>query len=421
VTTVSAGTNWAGNYEYRAGTIHHPRSIEELQDIVRSAPAVRALGSRHSFNDIADSPGDLVSLASMPTEVTVDAEARTVRVNAGASYGALAGELQLQGWALSNLASLPHISVAGAVSTGTHGSGSGNSNLADAVRAVELGDGRGELRRFARDADDEFAGTVVALGALGIVTAYELEVQPTFEIAQHVFDDVPFEAAIESFPEVMGAAYSVSLFTSWSRPVFDQAWVKRRAHMPNPGESFYGGTPAPVDRHPIASMPALNTTPQLGEPGPWLDRLPHFKLAFMPSAGDELQSEYLLPFEQAVPALRAVAGIADRVAPLLQISEIRAVRGDDLWLSPSYGTDAVALHCTWIQDEAAVTAFLPELERALEPFGARPHWGKLFELRADSIARLYPKFPDFLRLANELDPDGKFRNAYLERVIFGAD
>ncbi|WP_210505563.1 D-arabinono-1,4-lactone oxidase [Naasia sp. SYSU D00057] len=418
MTTVAAGTNWAGNYAYRAGTVHTPRSVEELQELVRGADALRALGSRHCFNDIADSPGDLVSLASMPSEVTVDPESRTARVNSGASYGAVAGELEAQGWALGNLASLPHISIAGAVATGTHGSGRRNGSLADAVTAVELVDGEGRLRRFARGTDDEFPGTVVTLGALGIVTTVELRVEPTFRIAQHVFDGVPFEAALERFPEVMGAAYSVSLFTSWSGPVFDQAWVKRREDEPDPGESFFGAPAAPVDRHPIASMPALNATPQLGEPGPWLDRLPHFKLAFTPSAGEELQSEYLLPFEDAVPALRAVAGMADRIAPLLQISEIRTVRADDLWLSPSSGADAVALHFTWVQDEEAVRALLPSLEDALAPFGARPHWGKLFAARADRMRDLYPRLPEFVRLAEALDPRGVFRNDYLERVVF---
>ncbi len=421
MTAVSAGVNWAGNYEYLARTVHSPRDVEELQDLVRRSPSIRALGTRHSFNDLADTSGDLVSLASMPAEVAVDEALRTVRVNAGARYGALAGELESQGWALSNLASLPHISVGGAVATGTHGSGAGNANLADAVRAVELVDGRGELRRFARDAAEEFPGTVVSLGALGIVTTLELEVQPSYEVAQHVFDNLPLEAALDSFPNVMGASYSVSLFTSWQRPVFDLAWLKRRIDQPEPGPSFFGATAAPVDRHPIAGMPTLNATPQLGEPGPWLDRLPHFKLAFTPSAGEELQSEYLLPFEQAVPALRAVAALADRIAPLLQISEVRAVSADDLWLSPSYGTDVVALHFTWIQDQPAVTAFLPELERALEPYGARPHWGKLFELGADQVARLYPRLSDFTRLANDVDPDRRFRNAYLDRVVFGAD
>ncbi len=272
----TVGANWAGNYEYRAKELHSPRGIEELQDLVRRSPAIRALGSRHSFNDLADTPGELVSLGSMPAEVTVDGNSGTVRVNAGASYGAVAGELQAQGRALGNLASLPHISIAGAIATGTHGSGRRNSSLADAVTAVELVDGTGELRRFARGTDPDFPGTVVSLGALGVVTTVELRVEPTYEVAQHVFDALPFETAVESLPDVLGAAYSVSLFTSWRGPEIDQAWVKRRAEEPEPGRDFFGGTPAPVERHPIASMPALNATPQLGVPGPWLDRLPHF-------------------------------------------------------------------------------------------------------------------------------------------------
>lgn len=415
-----AGTNWAGNYAYRAAELAAPRTLDELQELVRHSSALRALGSRHSFNDLADTTGTLVSLASMPATVDIDATRSRVSVGAGASYGAVAEELQRQGWALGNLASLPHISVAGAIATGTHGSGLRNGSLADAVTALELVDGSGEVRRFARGDDPEFPGRVVALGALGVVTTVELRIEPTFDVAQHVFEALPLETALANFPDLMGSAYSVSLFTTWRRPVIDQVWVKRRTDAAEAAETLFGAHPAPEDRHPIATMPAVNSTPQRGVPGPWLDRLPHFKLAFTPSAGQELQTEYLVPFRQAVPALEAVARLADRISPLLQVSEIRSVRGDDLWLSPAYGTDSVAVHFTWVQDEAAVAALLPDLEAALEPFSARPHWGKVFTIGAGRLAALYERLPDFLRLADRLDPRGVFRNDYLDRVVFSA-
>jgi xylitol oxidase len=412
--------NWAGNHVYRAREVYSPSSLDELREVVRRSPALRALGSRHSFNDLADTKGALVSLAAMPAEVAVDPTRSIVTVNAGASYGAVARDLERQGWALANLASLPHISVGGAVATGTHGSGLGNGSLADAVAAVELVDADGELHRFARDADPDFPGTVVALGALGIVTRVDLRIEPTYSVAQHVFDSLPLATALERFGEIMSAGYSVSLFTTWRRPEIDQIWVKRRLDQAEPGDSLFGAAAAAVDRHPIAGLPAINSTPQRGVPGPWLARLPHFKLEFTPSAGDELQSEYLVPAQHAVSAIDAVARLADRIAPLLHVSEIRAVRGDDLWLSPAYRTDVVALHFTWVPDQPAVTALLPDLEAALDPYAARPHWGKLFTMGADRLRSRYERLPDFVRLAERLDPRGAFRNDYLERLIFSA-
>lgn len=410
--------NWAGNYAYRAREVCSPRTLEELQDLVRTSSALRAIGSRHSFNDLADTKGTLVSLAAMPATVAVDRARSVVTVDAGASYGAIAAELERQGCALANLASLPHISVAGAVATGTHGSGLRNGSLAAAVTAVELVDAEGELRRFARAEDPEFPGTVVALGALGIVTSVELRVEPTYAVAQHVFEALPLPVALERFTEIMGAGYSVSMFTAWRRRRIEQIWLKRRLDQPEPGDALFGAAAAPVDRHPIAHLPATSTTAQRGLPGPWLARLPHFRLEFTPSAGDELQSEYLLPIRHAVPAIEAVARLGDRLAPLLQVSEIRTVRGDDLWLSPAYGHDVVAVHFTWKPDQPAVTALLPDLEAALEPYAARPHWGKLFTLDAERLRARYERLPDFVRLAERLDPRGAFRNDYLERLIF---
>ncbi|HEX2772677.1 MAG TPA: FAD-binding protein [Micromonosporaceae bacterium] len=415
-----AETNWAGNYAYRAREIRFPHSMEALQDLVRRSARIRAIGSRHSFSDLADTKGTLVSLASMPATVAIDPTRRVVTVSGGARYGDVAAELERHGWALANLASLPHISVAGAVATGTHGSGLANGSLADAVTAVELVSADGELRSFARDRDPEFPGSVVALGALGIVTRVELRIQPTYAVAQHVFEALPLSTALDRFHEIMGAGYSVSMFTTWGRPQIDQIWVKRRADQPEPGEFLFGAVAAPVDRHPIAHMPAANTTPQRGVPGRWLARLPHFRLEFTPSAGDELQSEYLVPIRHAVPAIEAIARLADRIAPLVQISEIRTVRRDDLWLSPAYGEDVIGLHFTWVPDQPAVTALLPALEAALEPYGARPHWGKLFTVDADLIRNRYERLPDFVRLAERLDPLGAFRNDYLDRLIFSA-
>ena len=411
-----AGGTWAGTYTYRAEKLHRPRSLPELQEIVATAPRVRVLGSRHSFTDIADS-AELVSLEALrttealPADVVVDRDAGTVSFGAGMKYGELAEVLNDEGLALANLASLPHISVAGAVATATHGSGVGNGNLATAVAAMELVTSDGQLRRLARG-DDDFPGAVVNLGALGAVTRLTLDVQPAYEVRQTVFEGLSWQALAGHFEEVVSAGYSVSVFTTL-RDAVDQVWVKTRSAQAAP-ESLFDAHPATVDRHPILGLDPVNCTPQLGRPGPWSARLPYFRMGFTPSAGEELQSEYLVAREQALPAIEAVRALADRIRPVLHVCEIRTVAADRLWMSPEYERDSVGIHFTWALEPEAVADVLAELEPALAPFDPRPHWGKLF-----LHAPRYERVADFARLAEGLDPRGAFRNAWLEARVLG--
>ncbi|GAB2744996.1 FAD-binding protein [Sinomonas soli] len=353
----------------------------------------------------------------------MDSARRTVRVPAGTTYGALGAALEREGWALHNMASLPHISVGGAVQTGTHGSGIASPALASAVTAIDLVRASGELDRLDAAGGGEFRGSVVGLGALGIVTALELAIEPTYRVRQQVFEGLPWDAVLADFDAVAGAGYSVSLFTDYAGATVAQAWRKVRVGAGEDGSggaapaSFFGAAPAERPRHPLPEMDAGNCTQQLDVAGPWLNRLPHFRHEFTPSAGDELQTEYLLPRARAAEALRAVRALAARLAPLLYVSEIRTVAADELWLSPSYRQDSVALHFTWKPLQREVEALLPELEDALAPFGARPHWGKLNAMPPAAIAALYPRFEDFRRLVARRDPDGVFRNAYLDRVL----
>jgi xylitol oxidase len=414
-------TNWAGNVAFSATRIHRPASVAELQRLVAAGACVRALGTGHSFSRIADTPGDLVSVAGLPKIMKVDAEAATVTVSAGVRYGELAPHLHAAGYALRNLASLPHISVAGACATGTHGSGNSNGNLATAVCAMEMITAGGDAVTMSREADgDRFRGAVVGLGALGIVTSLSLDIVPAFGIRQYVYENLPYEQLYEHLTDIFASAYSVSLFTDWRSPRIRQVWLKQRAgehDPPTPGTRWYGALAADGPRHPVPGLPAANSTQQLGVPGPWHERLPHFRLDFTPSAGDELQSEYLLPQQLAAGALRAIASIGDRVAPVLRISEIRTVAADDLWLSPSYRQDSMAIHFTWINDVPAVMPVLATVEDRLAPFGARPHWGKLFTTSPAAVSRLYDRLPDFQRLLRSLDPDGKFRNKFIDTYV----
>jgi xylitol oxidase len=143
-------------------------------------------------------------------------------------------------------------------------------------------------------------------------------------------------------------------------------------------------------------------------------------MGFLPSSGEEIQSEYLVPRRDAVAAIGATLAVGDAIRPVLQVSEIRTIAADRLWMSPQYGQDTIGLHFTWTRDQDAVERALLELEAALAPFAARPHWGKLFLAEAATIAPLYERLPDFAGLVERYDPRGAFRNAWLERRVLGA-
>lgn len=416
-----APVNWAGNVAYHPRTRVAPATLDELAEIVASADRVKALGSRHSFNTIADTEGVQVSVAALPRQVEIDGDAGVVRAAAGLRYGELADELERQGWALRNLASLPHISLAGAIATGTHGSGDRVGSLASAVTALQLVTSDGDVR-WVRRGDADFDGAVISLGALGVVVTVELEIVPSFAVSQTVYRGLALDRVIEDLDAVTTRAYSTSMFTTWRDPdVIDQVWLKRVSADGDAPDEVLGARRAAEPMHPLPGVSAAACTDQSGAPGPWLARLPHFRMEFTPSNGDELQSEYLVPRRHAAAALGALRAMAGELAPLVQICELRTVAADGLWLSSSHGTDVLGLHFTWVPDQPAVTALLPALERALAPSEARPHWGKLFDT-ADGSARmaaLYPRWPDFLALRERLDPRGVFRNAFLDRLLDG--
>ena len=413
-------TNWAGNVTFRAARSHRPGSVTELRRLVAGAGRVRVLGTGHSFSPIADTTGDQISLAGLPPAFAIDIERRRVTVTGAMTYGQLAPRLNEAGYALANLGSLPHISVAGACATGTHGSGDGVGNLATAVAEIELVTADGSLVRLNRDrpADQQaFSGAVVGLGALGAVVSLTLAIEPAYRVSQYVYDDLPTEALDRHFDEIFGRGYSVSLFTDWRAGTFNQLWVKHRlsaADLAEPGPGWLGARLADGPRHPVPGMSPVHCTAQLGEPGPWHERLPHFRLDFTPSAGRELQSEFMLPRTRAIGAIRGIEAMRDLVAPVVQISEIRTIAADELWLSPAYRRDSVGLHFTWIDDWAAVAPVLALVEERLEPFDPRPHWGKLF---AASPAGRYERMPDFRQLRLAFDPTGKFGNDFLDAYL----
>lgn len=404
--------NWAGNLAYGTDRVHEARSVEDIRAVLKSHEKVKVLGTRHCFNSIADSRDNLLMLSSR--EMALDAEARTVTVDAGVTYGQLGAYLDGMGFALHNLASLPHISVVGACSTATHGSGERLGNLSTAVAGIEMVTADGDLVKLTRGSED-FDGAVVGLGALGVITKLTLDIQPAYSMRQYVYEDLASDQVREHFDEIQASGYSVSLFTDWTR--INELWIKCREGFDAP-EEFFGAKLATRNLHPIGEISAENCTEQMGVAGPWYDRLPHFRMGFTPSAGKELQSEYFVPRRNAVDGILAVKRLRDLVSPHLLISEIRTIAADELWMSPCYRRDSVAIHFTWQPDWAAVRRVLPVIEKELAVFGARPHWGKLFTVAAEELRSRYERLEEFRGLAARFDPRGKFRNDFLDANVF---
>jgi alditol oxidase len=415
--------NWAGNLVYSTNNVFYPESVEEVQRLVKKLPYAKALGSRHCFNDIADSKHNLVSMEKLNKVVVLDAKAKLVTIEGGMNYGKLSPYLDQRGFGLHNLASLPHISVAGACATATHGSGVKNGNLATSVKGLEVVMADGSLVNFSSVKDGEkFNGIVVGLGALGIITKVTLALQPAYKVRQVVYEEMPLDQLQNNFDRIVSAGYSVSLFTDWQKESFNEVWIKSLANDPAIallGSEFFGGKAATKNVHPIMELSAENCTEQLGVPGAWYDRLPHFKMGFTPSSGKELQAEYFVSRSNAVDAILAIQRMGKEIGPYLFISEVRTVAEDNFWLSPSYKQDCVAIHFTWKQEWNAVIKLLPKIEKELAPFNVRPHWGKLFTIDSSTLAARYPKMDEFRKLAREFDPRGKFRNDFLNKTVFG--
>ena len=449
--------NWSENVQFSSAPVHAPKTIEELQEIVSARRKVRVLGARHSFNDVAaidaqveneseakglaeDSSWAYISLEQLNAPVEYSSERGTVTCSGGTTYGELCERMHRNGVALHNTASLPHITVAGACATGTHGSGDGNGNLSTAVVGLELVTADGELRSITLEENREkFEGAVVALGGLGVVTRVTLATEPAFAMQQYVYEDMASSDLHEHFDDVMSSAYSVSLFPDWQDGTCNQVWLKHRTGLwgetaasetPSPEKTpardttlgrkeIYGAKAALTDLHPVTNLSPEGLTPQMGVPGPWQDRLPHFSVDSTPASGDELQTEYFVPRAHAVPALKAVEGLRDLFKSRLWISEVRSVAADRLWLSQSYGTPTIGIHFSWRKNWPVLQEILPRVEEALSPYEVRPHWGKLFTIPPAQVQAAYPKMGAFRDLLQSFDPDGKFRNGYLDRYIFG--
>ncbi len=331
-----------------------------------------------------------------------------VTIGAGVTYGRLAPYIESHGFALHNLASLPHISAVGGCATATHGSGIRNRNLSAACSALELVTANGQRLALSRAKNpDHFDGAVVALGALGIVTSLTLDVEPTYQVEQVVYQDLPFSELEHNLDAIFASGYSVSLFTDWQNHRATQVWIKRRVDLKKPyvwPQEFYNARRATQNLHPVTGHSAESCTEQLGIPGPWYERLPHFRMNFVPSSGKELQTEYLVPREHGYEAIRAVEQLRDRITPHLFVTELRTIESDSLWMSTAYQRPSLAIHFTWKPEWPAVQKILPLIEAKLAPFEPRPHWAKLFTLPPATLQSRYAKLCRFQRAATGARP-----------------
>lgn len=416
--TATSLKNWAENLQYSTTSVYYPSNLDEVVALVKEKEQLKVLGSRHSFNTIADSRNNLVSTKDLKQIIQIDKQSNTVTVEPGVTYGELAPYLHQNGYALHNLASLPHISVGGATATATHGSGIKKGNLSTAVVGLEIVNSAGEVISLSKEKNPiEFDGAVVHLGALGVITKLTLALQPSFQMKQVVYRNLAMKDLEKNFVEVMSAGYSVSLFTDWTNKNISEVWVKKIASELTSPKEYFGAKLSEKNLHPIEALSAENCTDQLDSTGVWYERMPHFKMGFKPSAGKELQSEFFVPLSSATAAMAAMETIHKKITPHLFISEIRTIKSDQFWMSPCYQQDSVAIHTTWKQDPEVIPELIPMVEEVLSPFNPRPHWAKLFSISPDKLRASYTKLPDFKVLMRLFDPKGKFRNEFLEHNL----
>ena len=410
--------NWSENIEYRSVELRRPSSTEELQTLVAGASKVKALGTRHSFNRVADTDGLHVCLDQLDLDVSVDLEAMTATIPGSWSYSEVGKALDDAGVALKNMGSLPHISLAGATATGTHGSGSSNQILAAEISSIEMVTAEGSLTTI-DNAMPEFNAVAVGLGAFGVITTMTLDVVPAYQMRQDIYRVTSWDAFLKNLEEVMASAYSVQVHADFSSPDIRAIWQKSLVQTSDDGESVLTEVPATrwgAERLDIDEIDPGRITRLI--PGPWHERLPHFTPESSPSlGGDELQTEYFVDRSDAVDALNALREMGERIDAHLHGSEIRTVAADEIWLSPTTGRDCLTIGLTWKKHPAEVQALLPDIEAALAPFAPTAHWGKLFAFGRDELEAQYERLDDFVSLAKQMDPAGKFSNRFLQRLL----
>lgn len=406
--------NWGGNLAFEQAEVVKPKTISELAEMVR-VNKVRPVGTLHSFSPIAKGEGLLMSTANLAIKPELDSDRSVVRFGAAMRFGELALFLEQNGFALRNMGSLPHISVAGAAATGTHGSGDKNQILSSSLTSFSYLNHEGELIKVEKQ-DPLFEAFRLGLGAYGIWVEAELSIVPSFQIRQDIFLEIPWSYFLEDPSRLTSAGYSVSLFGKWGTSTISQTWVKSEVEDPRAGVPIAAIAPEQNSKRELADGVGDNLTEQGGKPGPWLHRLPHFRLDASPSAGNEIQTEYFFTRDKIAHAIEAVHSVAGKINPVLIISEIRSIAQDDAWLSPMRRGDSIALHFTWKNEPELVDIAVQELEKVLAPMEPIPHWGKVHHFTQSDLERAHPMLSKAREQFENADPSGKFSSDYLRSL-----
>lgn len=426
--------NWGRSASVRPVRVERPRSPEGVQRAVKAAQAqgltVKAVGAGHSFTGIAVAPGVLLELDDMQGLVSADAGSGLVTVLGGTRLHRMPGLLAPYGLAMQNLGDIDRQSIAGAIATGTHGTGKGFGGIATQVRGLTLVTAEGEFLRIDAERNaDMLSGAVVGLGALGIVVEVTLQCVPAFLL--HAVDSrVPIDDALETLHERAADADHLEFY--W-HPHTDVALMKTQTRLPESAarhpipmlrrwvdetvlsNGVFGAYCAASRIAPAIIPPFNRLAVRLTGHAEYTDR--SHRVLVHDRAVRFREMEYAIPADDVVPAVQAIRKLIDQRGWRIEFPiEVRFAAADDLWLSTAYGRDSayVAVHRYWRADPRA---YFDAVEQIMLDLGGRPHWGKLHSLDDEQLRARYPRFDDFLALRNRLDPGRLFGNRHLERVL----
>ncbi len=423
--------NWAGNQKANPLSIEAPKSVSDLSAIVSRASEqgqkVKAVGSGHSFTSAAATNGRMIRLENLSGILHVDHASCQVTVGAGTRLSDLNMLLHTEGLALANLGDIAYQTVAGAISTSTHGTGKALTGLAGQVVAMKLINGQGEIIECSKSVNPHILEVArVSVGALGIITEYTLQTVPSFRL-RALEQPMRLDDVLENAHDLASAHDHFEFFwiphTKWAltkrnnrtedelQPLpLVKGWIDKTFM-----ENYAFGALCRVGRARPSLIPRLATALPSSGSREYVDQ--SFKIFASPRIVRFYEMEHALPVDALVPALKEIRAMVDRKGYLLNFPvEVRFTKGDDVPLSTAYGRDSayIAVH---VYKGMECEPFFRDVEDILRAYDARPHWGKMHYRDAEELSKLYPRWDEFIALRNQLDPQRTFSNAYSDTVF----
>lgn len=423
--------NWAGNQKANPLSIEAPKSVSELSAIVSRASGqgqkVKAVGSGHSFTSAAATNGRMIRLENLSGILHIDHASSQVTVGAGTRLSDLNMLLHTEGLALANLGDIAYQTVAGAISTSTHGTGKALTGLAGQVVAMKLINGQGEIIECSKSVNPHiFDVARVSVGALGIITEYTLQAVPSFRL-RALEQPMRLDDVLENAHDLASAHDHFEFFwiphTKWALTKRNNRTEDELQPLPRVKgwidktfmENYAFGALCRVGRARPSLIPRLATALPSSGSREYVDQ--SFKIFASPRIVRFYEMEHALPVDALVPALKEIRAMVDRKGYLLNFPvEVRFTKGDDVPLSTAYGRDSayIAVH---VYKGMECEPFFRDVEDILRAYDARPHWGKMHYRDAEELSKLYPRWDEFIALRNQLDPQRTFSNAYSDTVF----